>query len=83
MTLSQLTGDKAETSRWFAAVRAANVRRCACGCNREVRPGDALEVTGHGLVVLADCYYAVAGELIETHPIGPGRRVRSACVAGE
>ncbi len=83
MTIAQLIGDREEASRWFAAVKAAQVRRCTCGCNREVRPGEALEVMGDGRVVLADCYYAGLGELVEAHPIGPGHRVRSACVAGE
>lgn len=52
---------------------------CGCGCGEPLVlvPGETEFMNGRR--VRADCYFGALGEEIERHPIGPGRRVRSAC----
>lgn len=55
---------------------AVETRRCCCGCGELLLPGHRQLPIG---LMNDDCYWRALGEEIERHPIGCGRRVRSAC----
>lgn len=72
LTLAALAANPGLIERLFFK----ETRRCCCGC------GDLLQAGHHRLPIglMNDgCYWGHLGDEIERHPIGPGRRVRSAC----